>query len=657
MPPPEASETDPFDDDSPGALLGECGPVAAAVSGFAPRQAQQSMAEAVHRNLQAGGALIVEAGTGVGKTFAYLVPALLSGQRIIISTGTRHLQDQLFHRDLPRIQKALGVGVRTALLKGRGNYVCIHRLEQARQSVQESGRAAKLRTIQHWASITRTGDIAELAEVGEGDGVWAQATSTVDNCLGSECPEFNNCHLVKARRRAQEADLVVINHHLFFADMALKEEGFGEVLPTAEAFILDEAHQLPETAGRFFGFSVSSRQIDSLVQDCVAAQINDASDRPDLRERAEQVGQAMRELKLSLGPRERRDSWNRVAGEEPVVAATAALQTALTGLGDGLVEVVERSPDLERCASRIGPLIVRLKSFLQPDTAEYILWFETGRYGASLHATPAEVGELFSQHREHYQAGWVFTSATLSVAGRFDHFQERMGVNEADTACFDSPFEYRRNALLYLPTSMLEPNSGPFVERLVEASRPLLEITGGRAFMLFTSHRALREAGALLEGVIDYPLFIQGQAPRSQLLDRFRVSGNGVLLGTSSFWEGVDIRGEALSCVIIDKLPFAAPNDPVLQARLELIRRRGGNPFAEYQLPQAVIALKQGVGRLIRDVSDRGVLMIADPRLRTRGYGKTFLQSLPDMPVTDSIDEVNDFFIRANHGDTEFTEK
>ena len=617
--------------------------MASAVAGFAPRQVQQEMAESVQYSLQQSETLIVEAGTGVGKTFAYLVPALLSGLRVIISTGTRHLQDQLFHRDLPRVQKALGIGLKTALLKGRGNYLCLHRLQQHNQIATETDASAKLRAINAWSQLTKSGDIAEMAEIPEADGVWSLATSTVDNCLAADCPEFNQCHLIKARRKAQEADLVVVNHHLFFADLALKGGGFGEVLPSADAFILDEAHQLPETASQFFAQSISSRQLDHLIQDCIAAQLSEAPQTPELRLQAQQLIKEIQEFRLSLGAGSQRGHWSPKLELRKVQSAFTALLDQLQKLRESFVEQAEQGPELTNCSNRLVAMAERLAMFQQQEV-KTILWYETRQRSFSLHATPAEIAELFSQAMQSHPAAWIFTSATLSVAGRFDHFQSRMGISDAVTALFDSPFDFSKQALLYLPANMPNPADDRFIERLLEQALPILRITEGRAFLLFTSHRALKQAAAQLENSVDYPLFVQGDAPRSQLLDGFRQSGNGVLLGTSSFWEGVDIRGQALSAVIIDKLPFAAPNDPVLQARLELISQQGGNPFAEYQLPQAAIALKQGVGRLVRDVSDRGILMIADPRIRTRSYGKVFLNSLPEMPVTEDIEDVMSFF-------------
>ena len=612
------------------------------------------MSDLVHRALQNIHSLVVEAGTGVGKTFAYLVPALLSGRKIIVSTGTRHLQDQLFHRDLPVVQKALGVTINTALLKGRSNYLCLYRLHKFESEPTDLDQAQALNVIKQWSRTTRDGDIAGLAEIPEDSPVWAKATSTADNCLGSECPDFNNCHLVKARRRAQEADVVVVNHHLFFADMALKDEGFGEVLPSADAFILDEAHQLPDTASRFFGQTVSNRQLEELCNDCLSAQLQEAGDMPQLRDSIFNLQTAVKRFRSALSAEEQRTPWQFNAQKPQVCEEFEYLLQTVESMVRDWTEVAERGEELQNCVARSAALAGRLRLFAKkPRNVEdeyiseedtLILWLETRRFGFTLHATPAEVGRLFRQYRETFQAAWVYTSATLSVANRFEHFLERLSIDDAETARFDSPFDYRQNALLYLPPEMPEPNDSRFLGSLIERSIPVLKASDGRAFMLFTSYRALDYVAEKLVGRIDFPLFVQGDAPRSQLLDQFRLSGNGVLLGTSSFWEGVDIRGEALSCVIIDKLPFAAPTDPVLQARLNLIRLRGGNPFGEYQIPQAVIALKQGIGRLLRDVQDRGVLMIADPRLKTKAYGKIFVNSLPKMPVTHDVSDVVQFF-------------
>lgn len=601
------------------------------------------MSDAVATVLQDGGVLVAEAGTGVGKTFAYLVPALLSGLKIIVSTGTRHLQDQLFHRDLPRVKSCLGVRLNAALLKGRANYLCLHRLYKAEGETRNREQLAQLQNIKAWSGLTRSGDIAELADIPEDAQVWRKATSTAENCLGQECPEFNKCFLVKARRQAQQADVVVINHHLFFADMALKEEGFGEVLPAADAFILDEAHQLPETASRFFGQMLSHRQLGELANDVVAAQLQEAGDMPQLRALADAVNQQVREFNLALGVAEERSAWYQLSQSTSVADAFNELLRRLENLSGALQEIAERGEELKQCAERCALFLRRLQLFRQtPD--DLVLWVETARAGFSLHATPQEISGLFRQYMQGFSAAWVFTSATLSVAGSFEHFVQQLGLEHPVIEAFDSPYDYSRQALLYLPPGMPEPNAPEFLERFVAMIRSVLSASKGRAFVLFTSYRSLQYVAERLREDFEHPLFVQGDAPRSQLLDRFRESQGGVLLGTSSFWEGVDIKGEALSCVIIEKLPFAAPNDPVLQARLELIRKQGLNPFMSYQVPQAAIALKQGVGRLLRDPADRGVVVIADSRLRTKAYGSIFLQSLPPMPVTRDIADVENFF-------------
>lgn len=587
--------------------------------------------------------LVAEAGTGVGKTFAYLVPALLSGLKIIVSTGTRHLQDQLFHRDLPRVKSCLGMRLNAALLKGRANYVCLHRLYKAEGETRNREQLTQLQSIKAWSSVTRSGDIAELPDIPEDAPVWRRATSTVENCLGQDCPEFNKCFLVKARRQAQQADVVVINHHLFFADMALKEEGFGEVLPAADAFILDEAHQLPETASRFFGQMLSHRQLGELANDVVAAQLKEAADMPQLRMLADAVDQQVREFNLVLTGSEERRAWYQLSRNSRVTDAFNELLQRLESLSGALREIAERGEELQQCAGRAALFLTRLQLFKETPE-DLVLWVESSRSGFSLHATPQEISGLFQQYMQGFNAAWIFTSATLSVAGSFEHFVQQLGLEDPVIEAFDSPYDYRRQALLYLPPGMPEPNAPDFLERFIDMIRPVLAASGGRAFILFTSYRALQYVAESLRGDSRHPLFVQGDAPRSQLLDRFRESQGGVLLGTSSFWEGVDIKGEALSCVIIEKLPFAAPNDPVLQARLELLRKQGLNPFMSYQVPQAAIALKQGMGRLLRDPEDRGVVVIADARLKTKPYGRVFLESLPPMPVTQDIADVQDFF-------------
>ncbi len=631
---------------SAGELLGPDGPIARAIPGFAPRSGQQALADAFDRALEDGGALIGEAGTGVGKTFAYLVPALRRGDKVIVSTGTRHLQDQLFHSDLPRIRRALGTPVRAALLKGRSNYLCLHRMERADgvPLTRRPDMAAQLERIRSVARRTATGDTAEISDVPEDSPIWPYVTSTAENCLGTECPLYRECHVLRARKEAQEADVVVVNHHLLFADLALKESGFGEVLPTADAFILDEAHQLPDTASQFFGRRISARQIQELARDATAEQLREAPDAAWIRDAAEAVEQAARDFRLALGTEARRASWSVVADDADVRAALDGLGDAVEALEGELGALAERGRGLEQCARRARELSRLLGEWREPDPeAGLVQWFETWRTGFALALTPLDIAGRFAGLMRQWPAAWLFTSATLSVDGRFDHFRRRLGLDEAEGIRVDSPFDYARNALLYLPAGMPEPSHPGHTDAVLDAAAPVLEAAGGRTFLLFTSYRALHLAAERLRREAGFDLLVQGEQPKHELVERFRREPGGVLLGTASFWEGVDVPGPALSCVVIDKLPFAAPGDPVVQARLEALRTAGANPFADYQLPQAALALKQGAGRLIRGVDDRGVLMLCDPRLSTRGYGRVFLNSLPPMPRTSDPADVARF--------------
>ncbi|TVR67713.1 MAG: ATP-dependent DNA helicase [Candidatus Competibacteraceae bacterium] len=605
------------------------------------------MAAAVAAILEDGGILIVEAGTGTGKTFAYLAPVLRSGARVIISTGTRHLQDQLYHQDLPVVRRALKIPVRVALLKGRGNYLCLYRLQATEQEGRLPAReqVAELRRVHRWAGRTRRGDIAEISDVPESSPLWPRVTSTVDNCLGQDCPNFNDCFFVKARREALAADVLVINHHLFCADLALKETGFAELLPGAEAVILDEAHQLPEIATHFFGRSLSGRQLSELARDTIVEQARDAADFPELRQRAEALEPAALALRQALGAAERRALWREVADRPAVREAIGQATEVLERLREALKEAAQRGKGLENCARRAEDLTQRLAAVTgeenAPDSAR---WFETYGRGFTLKLTPLDIAPTFRARLAAQPGAWIFTSATLAVGEGFEHFATRLGLEDYAALRLDSPFDFARHTLLYHPPGLPDPAAPGYTMALLDAALPVLEASRGRAFLLFTSYRALREAEERLAGRLDYPLLVQGAAPKAVLLREFRASGNAVLLGTASFWEGVDVRGEALSCVIIDRLPFAAPGDPVLQSRIESLRQRGDDPFLQYQLPQAVIALKQGVGRLIRDVTDRGVLMLCDPRLLSKFYGRVFLDSLPPMPRTRKLERVQAFF-------------
>lgn len=638
--------------------LGPGGPLARRLPGFVPRSAQQRMAQAVEAALEGRLTLVAESGTGTGKTYAYLVPALLSGQRVIVSTGTRTLQDQLFRRDLPKVRDALALPARVALLKGRSNYLCLHRLARTAEEGRFVSRAqaGEFERIRKWAMTTRTGDIAEAAELPEESELWPHVTSTADNCLGGRCAHYDDCHVNRARREAAAAEILVINHHLFFADLALREEGFAQLLPSADAVVFDEAHQLPGVASDFFGVTLSSHQVRHLGRDTIAEDLREASGLATLRPAAQALEKVALDLRLAFGAEPRRDHWERVAAKAEFRACLNALHERLDDLTGQLEQVAGRGPGLANCARRALALRERLERF-EAGVLDDIAWFETGPRSFVLRLTPLSIAREFrSRLAALGPKAWIYTSATLAVGEDFSHFTDQLGLGDAATARWVSPFDYARQALLYVPPGLPDPAAPDYAARVVDAALPVLRASGGRAFVLFTSHRALRLAAEQLADRLDYPLLVQGTAPRAQLLERFVAAGNAVLLGTASFWEGVDVKGPTLSCVIIDKLPFGSPEDPVLKARAESMAAAGRNPFREFQLPEAVMALKQGAGRLIRDAADRGVLVICDPRLLSRPYGRLFLESLPPMPLTRAHSDVDRFFRAGAEVDSDAAE-
>ncbi|HUS24638.1 MAG TPA: ATP-dependent DNA helicase [Candidatus Binatia bacterium] len=620
------------------ALFGAGGALARGVDGYAPRDVQRRMAEAVAQALARQETLAVEAGTGTGKTFAYLVPALLSGQRTVISTGTLNLQDQLFYRDLPRVREALGSPARVVLLKGRANYVCLHRLDRAAQGPAGRHEQRTLQALQQWARITTTGELQEVPALAQDDPLLPRVSSTADNCVGAKCADFERCFVVQARRNAQTADVVVVNHHLLFADFTVKEEGFGRILPGADAVIVDEAHQLPELCGRFFGVRVSTRQLMDLAQDA-ATEAQQLGDVPALRDAAAVLAEGVAALERCFagnGARERLEAFLARAGAREALDAAVA---ALEALGEVLAPLAERTPGLEAARDR-GAALAQQLGELRQQGDERVAWVEATGRGGSLHSTPVRVDRDFQRLRESHPGAWVFTSATLAAGEDFSHFRNQLGLDDARELKLDSPFDFEQQARLYLPSGLPDPNDPQYTARVLATVIPLIEASGGGAFLLCTSHRAVREAAERLRRELHgLPLFVQGEGGRKALLDAFTGAGNGVLVGTSSFWEGVDVRGLALRMVIIDKLPFAAPGDPVFEARLQAIRASGEDPFLSHQLPQAIMALRQGCGRLIRDPSDRGLLVLCDPRLRTRGYGGRILESLPPLPVIETLAE------------------
>lgn len=615
--------------------------------GYQPREPQLDMAEAVEKVIGTGRTLLAEAETGTGKTLAYLVPALLSEGPTLVSTGTKSLQDQLFFKDLPLVCKALKLPRKVALLKGRANYLCPYRLELHQEEARFLTRETteQLKIVAHWAGRTKTGDIAELQQLPEDAPIWPWVTSTADNCLGNDCPRYQECPLMKARKEAQEADLVVVNHHLFFADAALRGRGMAsELLPTANTVIFDEAHQLPEIAAAFFGDTLGTRQIQELGRDSLSEAGHTATDLIKLNQLVAATDKACMDFRLSLGDGERRAPWSEAIEKDGVQEAGDVLLEALCELDAFLGTQAKASRGMEACARRASEQVDCLSAFLKGGQVNRVYWFETFKRSAALHSTPLSVAAQLRAQREKNPCSWVLTSATLSVGERFEHIQHRLGLDNADTLRLESPFDFKRQAVFYVPENLPEPNDPSYTRALTQAMIPVINMAKGRTFFLFTSHRALREAAELLRNQIDFPLLVQGESGRRELLDTFREKGNAVLLGTSSFWEGIDVRGDALSCVIIDKLPFGSPGDPVAAARIEHINKNGGNAFRDYQLPQAVLALRQGAGRLIRDPQDTGLLVIADQRLINRSYGKLFIKSLPNMTRTRKQDVVKRFF-------------
>ena len=653
------------------------GPLARQVPTFRPRAQQTEMAVHIAEAIRADSACLVEAGTGTGKTYAYLVPAMLSGGKVVLSTGTKTLQDQLFERDIPTVREALGAPIRVALLKGRSNYVCLHHLERAHTEGRflQKEDARHIQSILRFSKMTKRGDKAECADVPESAAVWHMATSTKDNCLGSECARYDECFVVKARREALEADLVVVNHHLFFADVALKEEGMAELLPNCNTVIFDEAHQLPDTAGIFFGQRFSTTQVLDLAQDVRLSALAEARDCLDLPVQAAALDKAARDFRLTLGNDTVRQPASQMLRHAEFLKGLDVLAARIDLMTELLQTQAGRSPDLERAWQRctaLGQDLMRWKrgALNQPmagtvDQAgsapeenhgaapgDYVYWVETLGHGLHLHATPLSVAEPFTKLMASSPRSWIFTSATLAVQGDFSHYQEAMGLHDIASYCWDSPFDYGQQAMLCCPTELPDPNSADYTDRLVDSVLPLIQAAEGRTFFLCTSLRAMQRVHSQLETRLAFhqpeiSILCQGDAAKNELLRHFRESGNAVLVGSQSFWEGVDVPGDALSLVIIDKLPFAAPDDPVLSARIDALNRQGKNAFMHYQLPHAVINVKQGAGRLIRSERDQGVLVIGDPRLVTKAYGKKVWRSLPPMARTRDIAEAERFLIQT----------
>ncbi|MDI9222560.1 ATP-dependent DNA helicase [Pantoea sp. EA-12] len=627
------------------------GALAQAIPGFKPRAAQREMAQAVTEAVGNGGELVVEAGTGTGKTYAYLAPALRAKKKVIVSTGSKALQDQLYNRDLPTIARALKFSGKTALLKGRSNYLCLERLEQQNQTggdltVQALGDLINVRS---WSSQTVDGDVSSCTDVAEDSPIWPFVTSTNDNCLGSDCPLYKDCFVVKARKKAMDADVVVVNHHLFLADLVVKEGGFGELIPEADVMIFDEAHQLPDIASQYFGQQLSSRQLQDLAKDIIIAYRTEVRDVQQLQKSADRLAQCAQDFRLTLGEPGFRGNLRDLLSDNNIMRMFTLLDDALELCYDVIKLSLGRSALLDAAFERAALYRTRLKRLRAIDEPGFSYWYECTSRHFTLALTPLSVAERFREVMDNRKAAWVFTSATLAVNEQMSHFSSRLGVDKAKTLILDSPFDYAQQALLCVPRNMPEPNQPGGARQLARMMKPLIDANKGRCFFLCTSHKMMRELAAEFRASMTLPVLLQGETSKGQLLKQFLDAGNALLVATSSFWEGVDVRGDALSLVIIDKLPFTSPEDPLLKARMEDCRVRGGDPFNDVQLPDAVITLKQGVGRLIRDTEDRGVLVICDQRLVSRPYGGLFLNSLPPTPRTRDLLRAIEFVRRAEN--------
>ncbi len=623
------------------------GALGKAIPGFQARQPQIDMAEAVSSAIKDQTQLVVEAGTGTGKTFAYLVPALLSGKKVIISTGSKNLQEQLYHRDLPLMVNALGFYGQVALLKGRSNYLCLDRL--SRQMVESHTNESdptlltQLVKVRAWSSETKTGDLGDCDDLPEDSMIIPTITSTNDNCLGKECPSYTDCFVLKARKRAMDSDIVVVNHHLFLADLAIKETGFGELIPEADVFIFDEAHQLPDIASEYFGQSVSSRQIHDLAKDIEIAYRTEAKDMRQLQKVGDKLMQSAMDMRIVLGEPGFRGNWREALQSGSIKRELLRLTDSLELAIDVLKIALGRSQLLDTAFERANLIKGRIDRVCDVDITGYSYWYDTSPRHFALHITPLSVADKFHEQIEIKQGAWIFTSATLAVSGDFKHFTERLGLKPTKQFSLPSPFDYQKQARLCVPRYLPEPNSNGLADKLVRMLAPVIEENDGRCFFLCTSHSMMRELGEKFREVLELPVLMQGEMSKQKTLVEFMELGNALLVATGAFWEGIDVRGDALSCVIIDKLPFTAPDDPLLKARIEDCRLRGGEPFAEVQIPDAVITLKQGVGRLIRDQKDHGALIICDNRLVTRDYGGIFLGSLPPIPRTRDLDGIKAF--------------
>ena len=622
------------------------GELSQSIKGFRPRTEQIEMAHAVGESIQNKSSLIIEAGTGTGKTFAYLAPALVFGKKTIISTGSKNLQDQLFNRDLPAIKKALNFTGKIALLKGRANYLCLERLDQviAQGVLGDKSVLVELSKVRKWNNSTKTGDFTECIELAEDSPIIPQLTSTAESCLGTDCPNYSECYVASARKKALNADLVVVNHHLFFADMAVKESGFGELIPNAEVIIFDEAHQLPDIASQYFGQSLTSRQLFDLCKDINIVYRTELKDMQQLGTTSDTLLKVVQDFRLLLGNGSNvRGNWRELYTQSAVKKSFELLQEKIDFLAEVIKLALGRSQTLDSIFERVESIKIQLKRLSETNIVGYCYWYEGNGRQFGLHITPLTVADKFGAQLEAKEAAWIFTSATLEVGGTFNHFCQLLGIENATQKILPSPFNYSEQSLLCVPRYLPNTNQTNTLSSLGEMLLPVIEANKGRCFVLCTSYSMMRGLAEYFREKSNLSILLQGETSKGKLLEQFIKETHSVLVATSSFWEGVDVRGDALSLVIIDKLPFTAPDEPLLKARIEDCRLQGGDPFNDIQIPEAVITLKQGVGRLIRDVTDRGVVIICDNRLVMRNYGETFLKSLPNSSRTRDLNKVIQF--------------
>lgn len=629
------------DDFAPNGLLAQ------AIKDFTPREAQRTMAAKINQAITEQHSLVVEAGTGTGKTFAYLVPALRSDKKVIISTGSKNLQDQLFNKDLPIIKKALAFSGKIALLKGRSNYLCLDRL--AHQNSAAGDLAKSLQTdliyVKQWSIKTTDGDISKCAKLTENNPIWPLLTSTNDNCLGSECPQYDDCYVVKARRRALNADIVVVNHHLFLADVVVKDTGFGELIPKADVCIFDEAHQLPDLACQYFGQQLTSRELFDLAKEILLCYRTEVRDMVQLQKCADKLQKCTQDLRIAIGNINNKGNLRELLNNQYVKAEINYLQESLRFCQEVLTLAEGRSTTLDNCLERTHQYALLLQRLLNINLTGFSYWYECIGNHFHLAVTPLSVADKFAELMTERLGAWIFTSATLSVDNNLDYFTKRLGLTHSQSLILDSPFDYANQTIFCVPRYIPSPNERNVADKLVTILLPLIEANKGRCFFLCTSYMMMNELARLFKEQTSLPVLVQGEAGKTQLLEQFIEEGNALLVATSSFWEGIDVRGDILSCVIIDKLPFSSPDDPLMKARIEDCLLQGGEPFNDIQIPEAVITLKQGVGRLIRHHQDRGAIIICDNRLVMRPYGAIFLNSLPPSPRTRDINNVTQFLL------------